>query len=155
MAKFPTEVERSVTVKVPLEQAYQYLWDVVGSAQCIPGIDQCKRVDNDTYRFVFQERSTGPVSMVVRYTARYDGNGKDRISFAGTNAKDDNTEVAGSIRLQPTGESTKIVLKQMLAPDTPVPRLLQGFLKSFVDSEAAETVKQYLQNVKKTLETKS
>ncbi|HUI27291.1 MAG TPA: hypothetical protein VL403_14510, partial [Candidatus Kryptonia bacterium] len=75
MAKFPTEVERTVTVKVPLARAYEFLWDVVGSSRCIPGIDACKRVGDDTYRFVYEERSTGPVSLVVRYTARYQGNG--------------------------------------------------------------------------------
>lgn len=155
MAKFPTEVERSVTVKVPLAKAYKYLWDVVGSSACIPGIDGCKSVGKDTYHFKYQERSTGPVSMVVRYTAKYSGNGKDRIDFEGTNAKDDNTEVAGSIHMQASGsDATKITLKQMLAPDTPVPRLLQGLLKSFVEQEASDAVKEYLANVKKTLEAK-
>jgi carbon monoxide dehydrogenase subunit G len=154
MAKFPTEVERAVTVKVPLEKAYSYLWDVVGSSTCIPGIDKCKRVGNDTYHFLYEERSTGPVSMVVRYTAHYEGNGKDRISFEGTSAKDDNTDVTGVIRLQPSGpDSTRITLRQTLAPDTPVPRLLQGLIRSFVESEAADAVKQYLANVKRTLET--
>jgi carbon monoxide dehydrogenase subunit G len=153
MAKFPTEVERSVTVKAPIDKAYQYLWDVVGSASCIPGIDSCDPVDDATYRFTFEKRSTGPVSMIVRYTARYEGNGKDKITFIGTNAAGDNTEVTGTIRLQASNPAaTKIVLRQMLAPDTPVPRLLQGFLKSFVEQEAADTVKQYLANVKKALE---
>src|SRR6266571_274316 len=103
MAKFPTEVERSVTVKVPLARAYAYLWDVVGSSPCIPGIDTCKRVAEDTYRFVYAERSTGPVSMVVRYTARYEGNGTDRIAFEGTSRSGDNTDVSGVIRLQASG----------------------------------------------------
>ena len=153
MAKFPTEVERSVTVKVPLSKAYAFMWDVVGSSDCIPGLGTCKRVGDDTYRFVYEERSTGPVSMTVQYTARYEGNGTNHISFEGTNAKGDNTEVQGTIRLQASGEgATKIVLKQMLAPDTPVPRLLQGFLKSFVEKEAAEAVKQYLAKVKQALE---
>ena len=153
MAKFPTEVERSVTVKVPLAKAYAYLWDVVGSSTCIPGLDACKAVGGDTYRFVYEERTTGPVSMVVRYTAKYDGNGTDRIAFEGTSAHDDNTDVSGVIRLQASGaDATKITLKQTLAPDTPVPRLLQGLLKSFVEKEAADAVKQYLANVKRRLE---
>ena len=153
MAKFPTEVERSVTVKVPLAQVYRYLWDVVGSSPCIPGLDSCKSVGNDTYRFQFEERSTGPVSMTVRYTARYDGNGKDRITFEGTGAKGDNTDVTGSIRLQTAGAgATKIVLQQTLAPDTPVPRLLQGFIRSYVEKEAGDAAKQYLANVKQALE---
>lgn len=153
MAKFPTEVERSVTVKVPLEKAYSYLWDVVGSAACIPGLDKCKRVGDDTYHFLYEERSTGPVSMVVRYTARYEGNGKDRISFEGTGAEGDNTDVTGLIRLQPNGpDSTRVVLRQTLAPDTPVPRLFQGLIRSFVESEAADAVKQYLANIKRSLE---
>ncbi len=153
MAKFPTEVERSVTVKAPLAKVYKYLADVVGSSSCIPGIDSCSKAGKDTFCFLYEERSTGPVSMTVRYTARYDNNGKDTISFEGTNAADDNTEVRGSIKLQATApDTTKIVLRQMLAPDTPVPRLLQGFLKSFVDSEATEAAKQYLVNVKKALE---
>ena len=153
MPKFPTEVERSVTAKVPLARAYAYLWDVVGSSPCIPGIDTCKRVGDDTYRFVYEERSSGPVSMTVQYTARYESNGVDKISFEGINAKGDNTDVSGVIRLQSSGaEATKISLRQTLAPDTPVPRLLQGFLKSYVEKEAAEAVQQYLANVKRQLE---
>jgi len=153
MAKFPTDVERSVTVHVPASTAYGFLWDVVGSSRCIPGIDTCERVAKDTYRFVYEERSTGPVSLIVRYTARYQGNGKDKITFESITTDGDNTDVNGAIRLQPNGaDATKIVLKQTLAPDTPVPRLFQGFLKSFVEKEAAEAVKQYLANIKRTLE---
>ena len=153
MAKFATEVERSVTAKVPLARAYAYLWDVVGSSECIPGIDTCKRVGDDTYRFVYEERSSGPVSMIVQYTARYESNGVDKISFEGINAQGDNTDVTGVIRLQASGaEATKISLRQTLAPDTPVPRLLQGFLKSYVEKEASEAVKQYLASVKRQLE---
>jgi carbon monoxide dehydrogenase subunit G len=155
MAKFPTEVERSVTAKVPLARAYAYFWDVVGSSACVPGIDSCKRVGDDTYRFVYEERSSGPVSMTVQYTARYEGNGVDKISFEGVNAKGDNTDVSGVIRLQASGtDATKISLRQTLAPDTPVPRLLQGLLKSYVESEAATALKQFLANVKQQLEAK-
>src|SRR6185295_1989956 len=119
MAKFPTETERSVTVKAPVNEVYGYLWDVVGSSKCIPGIDTCKRVGRDTYRFIFEERSTGPVSMVVQYTARYQGDGKSTITFEGTGAEGDNTAVKGTIRLQEAGPgATKIVLHQTLAPDT-------------------------------------
>lgn len=153
MAKFPTEVERSVTVRVPQVQAYKYLWDVVGSSRCIPGIASCKQVADDTYHFLYAERSTGPVSLVVRYTARYEGNGKDKITFEGTGAKGDNTDVRGVIRLQPSGAATtRIVLRQTLAPDTPVPRLLQGLIRSFVEREAADAVKQYLAKLKEALE---
>ena len=66
MAKFPTEVERSVTVKVPIERAYAYFWDVVGSSHCVPGIERCKDVGTNTYLFTFKERSAGLVSLVVR-----------------------------------------------------------------------------------------
>lgn len=153
MPKFPTEVERSVTVKVPPARAYEYLWNVVGSSVCIPGIDRCQRVGKDTYRFVYEPRSTGPVSLTVQYTARYEGNGTDRISFEGIGAAGDNTDVSGLIRLQPsTAESTRVVLRQTLAPDTPVPRLLQGLIRSFVEREAAEAMKQYLGNIKRVLE---
>jgi hypothetical protein len=33
-----------------------------------------------------------------------------------------------------------------------VPRLFQGLIRSFVESEAADAVKQYLANVKRSLE---
>jgi len=153
MAKFPTEVERSVTVKVPLPEVHAYLWDVVASSACIPGLEHCKRVGNDTYRFTYQERSTGPVSMTVRYTARYRSNGIDQIAFEGVSAKDDNTDVNGVLQLEPSGkEATRIVLRQMIAPDTPIPRLLQSLIKSFVEREAADGARQYLTNIKRTLE---
>jgi carbon monoxide dehydrogenase subunit G len=156
MAKFPTNVERSVTVKVPLGDAYAYMWNVLRSAPCIPGLDSCKDVGDDTYRFVYEKRTTGPVSMVVQYTARYEGNGTDEILFKGTGANNDNTDVDGRIRLKATTpESTRITLRQLFAPDTPVPRLLQGLIRSFVEEEAAETLKQYLANVKRDLEGKA
>ena len=156
MAKFPTEVERSVTVNVPIEQAYKYLWDVVGSSECIPGLDSCKKVSANTYRFLYEERATGPVKMVVCYTAKYETNGKDRISFVSTAGSGDNTDVEGVIRLQASGpDKTKITLRQSVAPDTPVPRLLQGLIRSFVESEAADTVKSYLANIKRALESKA
>ena len=99
MAKFPTEVEETITVAAPIDHVYAYLWDVVASSICIPGIDRCENVGPDTYRFVYKERSTGPISMIVRYTARYHGNGKDEISFEGISASDDNTDVRGQLRL--------------------------------------------------------
>jgi carbon monoxide dehydrogenase subunit G len=153
MAKFPTEVERSVTVKVPLHRAYQYLWDVSGSATCIPGLASCKRVAADTFRFVYAERSTGPISMSVQYTARYATDGKTTISFASTAAKGDNTDVDGELRLQKNGAgATKITLRQKLAPDTPVPTLLQGLIRGMVEKEAGAVATEYLSNVKRALE---
>jgi len=151
MAKFPTEVEESVTVAAPIERVYAFLWDVVGSSSCVPGIDRCESVGPDTYRFVYKERSTGPVSMTVRYTARYRGNGKDDITFEGISAADDNTDVRGQLRLTGEGTSTRITLKQRLAPDTPVPWLLQSLIRGFVEAETAGGARDYLANIRQTL----
>lgn len=151
MAKFPTEIEESVTVPAPIENVYAFLWDVPGSAACIPGIDRCENVGADTYRFIYKERSTGPVSMIVRYTARYRGNGKDEISFEGISAPEDNTDVRGSLRLADEGVQTRITLKQRLAPDTPVPWLLQSLIRSFVEAETAGAARDYLANLRKSL----
>ncbi|MBX3026005.1 SRPBCC family protein [bacterium] len=155
MAKFPTEVEGSVTVKVPIEKAYKYLWDVVGSSKHIPGLASCKKVGNDTYRFVYDERSTAGLTMKVQYTAAYETDGKTSIVFVSAPAKGDNTDVDGEIRFQKAGTGTKITLRQMVAPDTPVPSLLQRLVKSFAEKEASATVKEYLANVKEALEAKA
>lgn len=152
MAKFPTTVEKSITVKAPIDKVYAYLWDATRSYVCIAGVDKCKKVGDDTYCFVFATKSVGPVSMNVQYTAKYEGNGSDEIIFKTFGAKGDNTDVEGHVRLKASGDSTKVVLKQMAAPDTPVPRLLQGMLRSFVESEAETTVKQFLANIKRELE---
>ena len=152
MAKFPTDVTESTVVPVSLADAYAFFWDVAGSARCIPGLARCETLGGDVYRFVYEERSTGPVSMSVQYTARYTGNGTDEIRFAGTNAPGDNTDVTGSIRLERLGErETRVVLTQMLAPDTPVPRLLQGLIKSFVQGEASKAASDYLASVTRTI----
>jgi carbon monoxide dehydrogenase subunit G len=153
MAKFPTEVERAMTVRVPLARAYAFFWDVAGSARCIPGIDRCEKIGADTYRFIYAERSTGPVSMIVRYTAHYAGNGTDEIRFHGVAAAEDNTDVDGIFQLAATGaDSTRVTLRQTIAPDTPVPRLLQGVLRSFVQREAEGAVAQYLEAAQRALE---
>lgn len=151
MAKFPTEVEESITVAAPVDRTYAFLWDVVGSSACIPGIDRCESVGQDTYRFIYKERSTGPVSMTVRYTAKYRGNGRDEISFEGISSDEDNTDVRGLLRMSPDGTGTRITMKQRLAPDTPVPWLLQTLIRSFVEAETAGAVRDYLANVRRTL----
>lgn len=148
MAKFPTEIEESVTVPAPIEKVYAFLWDVVGSSKCIPGIERCTSVGPDTYCFLYKERSTGPVSMTVRYTARYRGNGKDDITFEGISAGEDNTDVRGQLRLTGEGPNTRITLKQRLAPDTPVPWLLQSLIRSFVEAETAGAARDYLTNLR-------
>src|SRR5689334_18161277 len=156
MAKFPTEVEQTTALPVPLARAYAFFWDVAASARCIPGIDRCEKIGDDTYCFTFQERSTGPVSMVVRYTAHYTGNGTDEIRFHGVGAADDNTDVDGVIRLAPEGTgATHVTIRQTIAPETPVPRLLQGVLRSFVQGEAETAVTEYLAAVRRQLATAS
>ena len=57
MAKFPTDVDESVSIAAPRERVYAYLWDVVGSSHCVPDLATCDRVGPDTYSFVSRERS--------------------------------------------------------------------------------------------------
>lgn len=151
MAKFPTEVEETVTVPAGIDRVYAFLWDVVGSSVCIPGLERCENVGPDTYCFVYKERSTGPVSLTVRYTARYRGNGIDEILFEGISAAYDNTDVRGRLRLSGEGASTRVTVKQNLAPDTPVPWLLQSLIRSFVEAEAAGAARDYLANVRQAM----
>lgn len=153
MAKFPTEVEESITVAAKREATYDYLWNVLESSNCIEGLERCRRVDEDTYRFEFQEQSAGPARLAVRYTARYQGNGKDEILYESAGSKGDNTEVRGRIALEAKGaKQTRILLRQMVAPDTPIPSLLQRPVRGFVERQAAEAVRRYLVNVKQRLE---
>jgi len=114
----------------------------------------CERVGPDTYRFISRERSAGPVSMVARYTARYEGNGVDRIRFESLSVEGDNTDVRGTIVLERTAETaTRVRLTQTIAPDTPVPRLVQGVIRSFVQREAVASVRGFLGNVRREMET--
>jgi hypothetical protein len=90
--------------------------------------------------------------MCVTYTARYVGNGTDQVDFASIGAAGDNTDVNGTISLAAVDAgSTRVTARQMLAPDTPVPRLLQGFIKSYVEGEAAKAARGYLANVAQRL----
>ena len=153
MAKFPTDVDESVTIAAPRERVYAYFWDVVGSSRCVPDLATCERVGPDTYRFVSRERSAGPVSMVARYTARYEGNGVDRISFESVPIEGDNTYVRGTLVLERAERTaTRVRLTQMIAPDTPVPRLVQGLVRSLVQREAASAVRGFLENVRREFE---
>ncbi len=153
MAKFPTDVERSITVKVPLARVYAYLWDVPGSARCIPRLDRCEEVGENTYRFVYAKRQYGPVSMTPCYTTRFEGNGTDVIRACASSAEGDNTEGSGVLRLKfQGGGATRVSMRQKIIPDTPVPRLAQPLIRGFVEREACDAVGQYLANLKRTLE---
>jgi hypothetical protein len=55
--------------------------------------------------------------------------------------------------LEPTaGDGTRVRLTQTIAPDTPVPRFLQGLLRSFVQGEAVAATRGFLDNVRRALE---
>ena len=154
MAKFPTEVDESVTIAAPRQRVYAYFWDVVGASRCVPDLATCERVGPDTYRFVSRERSAGPVSMVARYTARYEGNGVDTIRFESLPLESDNTDVRGLIALEEGAQAvTRVRFTQTIAPDTPVPRLVQGLIRSFVQREAASAVRGFLDNVRREVES--
>lgn len=156
MAKFPTEVEDSVTVRAGLDRVYAFLLDAAGWADCVPGLDECKRTKAGTYKYRYKERSAGPVSMTVCYTARYEGNGTDEISFESLGAAGDNTEVRGVIRLKSAAKgSTRITFKQMAAPDTPIPSFVQGMVRSLVEREAASGIREQLENIKRAIERKA
>ena len=153
MAKFPTDVDESVTIAAARERVYAYLWDVVTASRCVPDLATCERVGPDTYRFVSRERSAGPVSMVAQYTARYEGNGLDAIRFESIPGEGDNTDVRGTIALENAAEDgIRVHFTQMIAPDTPVPRLLQGLIRSFVQREAASAIRGFLDNVRREVE---
>ncbi|MFN8643723.1 MAG: hypothetical protein U0802_19460 [Candidatus Binatia bacterium] len=156
MAKFPTEVESAVTtVKAPIEKAYKYLWDVVGSSACIPGLKSCKKVGPNTYQFVYEERSDRGHRHRRAVHRGLQGRRQGFDHLVGAPAKGDNTDVDGEIRLEKAGAGTKITLRQMVAPDTPVLSLLQRLVCSFAEKEASASVKAYLAQVKKTLEAKA
>ena len=143
-----------MTIAAPRERVYAYLWDVVGSSRCVPDLATCERVSPDTYRFISRERSAGPVSIVARYTARYEGNGVDRTHFESLPVEGDNTDVRGTIVLERTAETaTRVRFTQTIAPDTPVPRLVQGVIRSFVQREGAASVRGFLGNIRREMET--
>ena len=126
---------------------------ILSTSHCVPDLATCERVGPDTYRFVSRERSAGPVSMVAIYTARYEGNGVDTIRFESLPLEGENTDVRGVIALEEAAEAaTRVRFTQTIAPDTPVPRLLQGLIRSFVEREAASAVRGFLDNVRREVE---
>jgi hypothetical protein len=90
--------------------------------------------------------------MVARYTARYEGNGIDTIRFESLPLDGDNTDVRGVIAVEEAEAATRVRFTQTIAPDTPVPRLLQGLIRSFVQREAASAVRGFLDNVRREVE---
>jgi carbon monoxide dehydrogenase subunit G len=154
MSKIPAEIERSVTVRAPLPRVYAFLWDVVGaSTDCTPGLASCRAVGPDTYEFVYKGRTIGPVTLAARYTVRYEGNGTDRISFESIGAADDNADARGVFSLAASGpDATRIAFRQELAPDVPIPRLLHGMARGFVEKEVSHGVEGFLDGAKRALE---
>ncbi len=83
----------------------------------------------------------------------YEGNGVDSIRFESIPAEGDNTDIRGTTVLEPAAKTaTRVHFTQMIAPDTPVPRLVQGPIRSFVQREAASAVRGFLSNVRREME---
>lgn len=150
--RLQVEIERAVLVAAPLERTYALLWDVPASMRGMPGLTHCERVGPDRYRFVHVELAAGTLRVAPRYTADYRGNGRDRIAFTPVRDPDDVLEVEGELRLAPGRRGgTRVELRQRLAAELPVPRLLRGRARSLGEREAGRVIERFLAGVREAL----
>lgn len=155
MSRFPTRAEKSIVIAAPASAVYSYVWNVASACRGIPGLSVSRHGAEDTYRFEYSNDSQGPVTLQVRYTAKFIGNGKDKIRyFSSPTDGEDTAEVEGCVLIREIGPGkAQLTLRQELAPETPVPRFLPNLLRAYVQTEATAAVEAYLRNAKRNLES--
>lgn len=155
MSRVPTKAEKSIVIAAPASAVYAYVWNVASACRGIPGLSVSRHGAEDIYRFEYANDSEGPVSLRVRYTAKFVGNGKDRITyFSASGNGEDNAEVQGCVVIREIAPGqVQLTLRQELSPETQIPRFLPNLLRAYVQTEAAAAVEAYLKNAKRNLES--
>ena len=151
MTKIPCKAKKTIRIKAPLKEVYDFLADVSRSSNCYNNLEKVEKIGEDTYKWLMKEKDYGPLKFQVTYVLKYSTNNADRISWTSTG--EGNTDVEGEVVLESIDDdATEVTVINNLASDIPIPRLMKAVAKPMAAKELETTIDMYLKNLKAALE---
>lgn len=147
MAKISASDGRTFTVAAPLEDVYAFLTSGPSRAAAMTELERHEAIDATTHRYVLESKTEKGITFQGDFTLRFDGNGKDRVTWKGIKG---NVDVDGNAELRalPDGR-TEIRFHETFAPDLPIGKLLARVFGAIVSREVKKGIAQTIDAIER------
>jgi carbon monoxide dehydrogenase subunit G len=146
--KIVVDLNRKFNVNADIDTVFALVSDVPASASHFPKVESITALEDNTFRWIMEEVSSGGYSIQSIYASKYvaDSNAK---SVAWTPIKGEgNGLVSGKYELKELATGTQVSFKIKAELTLPFPGLLKLVISPLVKLEFTEMVDKYLNNLK-------
>ena len=152
MAKIPATETQTFEVNAPIERVYEAFVNPEIVKENFVGLESAEFVEKDEVRWHVKEKVDKGMRFKGDYTVKYEGNGKDRVWWRSTAG---NIETNAEVTLTQLPNGVRVVYRETLTPDLPIPKLMAKIFKPLVAREVRKDLTRYAENVKRYLNEKS
>lgn len=152
MPKIPATEKQTFEVDVPIAEVYDAFVNTEVVKQNFVGLEDCELREDGEARWIVKEKADKGIRFKGDYTVKYEGNGKDHVTWRTTAG---NVDTNAEVRLTETSSGVRVEYEETVAPDLPIPRLMAKVFKPIVAKEVRKDLKAYIDNVRRYLSTRS
>ena len=142
--------QKTFEVDVPLEEVADFFSDPSKIVHCMYDLDHHEVVDDQTYRWILNEKGAKGITFQADYTVRY---ARDGEVITWETEGDGTMRSKGIAKLESAGSGTRIDYEETLASDLPIPKLARRVFKPIVKMEVKKGVERFLEEVIEFLES--
>ena len=147
MTKIAATEERTLKVKSPLKDVYQFFNDPGLLKEETADVERFERLEGNRARWVLTEKVEKGIRYMADYTVEYHGNGSDQVTW---HTIEGNLDTQGEVFLRRVDESnTEIRYREVLAPDLPITSLMAKLFKPIVAREVRKDIGKFLDRVER------
>ncbi|HZN92573.1 MAG TPA: hypothetical protein VFB81_07700 [Myxococcales bacterium] len=145
MPKIAATEERTLRVRAPLKDVYQFFRDPGLLKEETADVERFERLEGDRAHWLLVEKVEKGLRYQASYTVEYHGNGSDHVTWRTTEG---NLDSEGEVFLrQVDASSTEIKYRETVAPDLPITNLTAKIFKPIVAREVRKDIGKFLDRV--------
>ncbi len=145
MTKIAATEERTLTVRAPLQDVYQFFSDPGLLKEVTADVERFERLEGNKARWILIEKVEKGVRYLADYTVQYNPEGGNRVTWR---TIEGNLETDGEVVLRSIdGSSTEIRYRETVAPDLPISNLTAKLFKPIVAREVRKDIGKFLDRV--------
>ncbi|MBU0782841.1 MAG: SRPBCC family protein [Gammaproteobacteria bacterium] len=147
------KIEKSFKVACSAKNAFDQLSDVADTVALFPKLDKIVDLGDEVWRWEMAKIGAAGISHQVKYTVKYNNDGKSKIDWNPVPGDGNATVSGGWVIKEDSPKACTIAFRSTGEFEMPVPRLMKGIAEGIVKSEFDAQVGTFLDRVKAKLES--
>jgi carbon monoxide dehydrogenase subunit G len=142
--------ERTFRVDAPADRVAEFFASPAEFKACMTELESAEPVEDDTWRWVLEEKGAKGLSFQGEYTVRYE---RDGHQVTWTTVRDSNMRSEGSVDVESLDDGTsRVTYQARISADLPIPKLMAKAFEGIIANEVTKGVGAFLDNAKRTLD---